>query len=44
MQRKKLTQKEIDWVNDYHAMVYKKVSPGLEPEVANWLKKKTTSL
>ena len=39
-----LTQKEIDWVNDYHAMVYEKVSPGLEPEVADWLKKKTIPL
>jgi len=36
-----LTQKEIGWINDYHTMVYEKVSSGLKPEVADWLKKKT---
>jgi len=42
--KKLLTQKEIDWLNDYHAMVYEKVSPGLESNVAAWLKKKTTPI
>ncbi len=39
-----LTQKEINWLNDYHTMVYEKVSPGLEPEVVDWLRQKTMPL
>ena len=39
-----LTSEEIDWVNAYHAEVYKKLSDGLEPELLSWLKEMTAPL
>jgi Xaa-Pro aminopeptidase len=39
-----LDQKEIDWLNTYHADVYEKLSPHLTEEERNWLKGKTESI
>ncbi len=33
-----LSVKEIMWLNDYHALVWKKLSPLLDEEIKNWLK------
>lgn len=33
-----LTNEEIDWLNDYHRMVYVKLSPDLNPDEREWLK------
>lgn len=33
-----LTKEEIDWLNDYHQMVYEKLSPDLNNEEKEWLK------
>lgn len=32
---------EIEWLNDYHAEVYEKIAPRLNPEEAAWLKAST---
>lgn len=34
-----LTAEEMDWLNDYHRMVYEKLSPDLNNEEKEWLKK-----
>lgn len=39
-----LTQEEKDWVDDYHAKVLEKLSPHLEGEALEWLKKATDSI
>jgi Xaa-Pro aminopeptidase len=39
-----LDQKEIDWLNNYHTEVFKKLSPFLTSEEKIWLKNKTTHL
>lgn len=39
-----MTQEEIDWLNDYHAMVYDKLSPLLNEEEKEWLKQATKPL
>ena len=39
-----LSQKEIEWVNAYHAEVYEKLSPVLKQNVAIWLKDKALPL
>ena len=39
--RELMTQKEIDWINNYHTMVYDKLSPHLNEEENSWLKEKT---
>ena len=44
MDRHLLSDPEIEYLNTYHQQVYEKVSPGLDPEVAAWLKKKTDPL
>lgn len=33
-----LTEEEIDWLNEYHRMVYDKLSPDLNNEEKEWLK------
>jgi Xaa-Pro aminopeptidase len=38
-----LDQKEIEWLNSYHAFVFKKLSPHLTEDEKNWLKEKTTN-
>ncbi len=37
---KLLSKKEIEWLNDYHQMVYEKLAPFLPQEERAWLKKK----
>ena len=37
----KLTEAEKQWLNDYHAAVYEKLSPYLEEEIRLWLKEET---
>ncbi len=39
-----LDQKEIDWLNSYHAEVYEKISPNLTEAEKLWLKRKTEPL
>ena len=39
-----LSSEEINWINDYHALVYQKLSPQLESEESEWLKEKTRFL
>jgi Xaa-Pro aminopeptidase len=39
-----LDEKEIDWLNSYHAEVYEKISPFLTSEERKWLKDKTNDL
>ena len=41
MNRKLLADFEIDYLNGYHKQVYDALSPGLDPKIAAWLKKKT---
>lgn len=36
-----MTDAELDWLNGYHAMVYDRLSPLLQPEEVAWLKEKT---
>lgn len=39
-----LTPEEKQWINEYHAMVYEKLSPLLDAEETVWLKVKTASI
>jgi Xaa-Pro aminopeptidase len=39
-----LDKKEIDWLNNYHAEVYEKISPFLNEDERLWLKEKTEPL
>lgn len=39
-----LDPKEIKWLNDYHQMVYDKLSPRLEGEALEWLKANTQTI
>lgn len=39
-----LTEEEIKWLNDYHLMVYKELSPALDKEEKAWLKKATANI
>jgi len=39
-----LSQKEIEWINAYHAEIYEKLSPVLKQNTAQWLKDKTMPL
>lgn len=39
-----LTEQERQWLNDYHAEVYRRISPLLDNEEEKWLKKKTLPL
>ena len=39
-----MTDKEIEWINDYHAMVRNRLTPFLSQEEAAWLEKKTQPL
>ena len=36
-----LTDKEVEWLNNYHTMVFDKLSPHLNDEEKAWLKEKT---
>lgn len=39
-----LTPEEKDWLNDYHRMVFEKLSPWLEEDDKNWLEEATKPL
>ena len=39
-----MTDEEIEWVNDYHAMVRSRLTPFLSPEEAAWMAEKTRPL
>jgi len=39
-----LDKKEIEWLNDYHAEVYEKISPYLTQSEKKWLKEKTVAI
>ena len=39
-----LSEKETWWINDYHTMVFDKLSPKLEADEVEWLREKTSAL
>ena len=39
-----MTDEEIDWLNDYHAMVRARLLPLLNEEEGEWLTRKTQPL
>jgi len=39
-----LTDAELEWLNDYHGEVYRKLSPALNDKEKKWLKSKTARL
>ena len=39
-----MTKREKELLNGYHRMVYEKISPYLEPEEKEWLKKYTREI
>ena len=39
-----MTEKEIEWLNSYHEMVYDRLSPMLDEEEQQWLHRKTTAI
>lgn len=39
-----LTREEVNWLNDYHKSVYKKLSPALDGKEKKWLKEKCKSI
>ena len=39
-----MTEKEIDWLNNYHEMVYDRLSPMLDEEEQQWLHRKTMAI
>nr|WP_281357866.1 aminopeptidase P family protein [Desulfobacter latus] len=44
MDKTMMSLAEINWINDYHQMVYDRLAPGLDTPVRQWLKEKTKSL
>jgi len=41
---KMLSDKQIIWLNEYHAEVYDKLNPYLEDDLKKWLKTKTAKI
>jgi len=39
-----LDEKEKDWLNNYHQMVYDKLSPYLDEEEKDWLRNETRKI
>ena len=39
-----LTKREVEWLNDYHSTVYKKISPFLNKKEKAWLKEKCSKI
>ena len=39
-----LSDEERQWLNDYHAMVYERLSPYLNKEECDWLKNETSKI
>lgn len=39
-----LSSEEVEWINNYHQMVYNKLSPHLEEPEKKWLEDKTSSI
>ena len=42
--RENLTEQELDWLNDYHAKVYKMISPLVNDDVRHWLREATNEI
>ncbi len=42
--KKMLDNEEIRWINEYHKVVYERLSPHLPPEIKLWLKQQTDTL
>ncbi len=40
----RMTRREIEWLNAYHAKVYENISPSLPPEERQWLREVTAAL
>lgn len=39
-----LNSEEVQWINDYHGIIYEELSPHLSDELSDWLKNETKSL
>ena len=39
-----LSEKELNWINQYHNTVYKKLSPFLSEDIKEWLRNKTSEI
>lgn len=39
-----LTNKELEWLNDYHTEVYRRLEPLLDVQEKVWLKEKTKAM
>lgn len=39
-----LTKDEVIWINDYHNLVFNRLSPGLNEEESNWLREKCKAI
>jgi Xaa-Pro aminopeptidase len=44
METEIMTQEEVEWVNNYHKEVYRRLSPRLNDEQKEWLRNKTREL
>lgn len=44
LQMELLEKAQIEWLNGYHELVYEKLSPGLNPAEAAWLKEATKAI
>ncbi len=44
IEKSMLTTEEVLWLNDYHKMVYDKLSPYLKEDVKKWLKDETCGI
>ena len=42
--KNELTKEEIEWLDNYHQTVFEKLSPALDSEAKEWLKKATDKL
>ena len=44
LDKRLLTDQEIEWIDNYHSLVFEKLAPGLNDDVKDWLKAKTQKL
>lgn len=44
IEKSMLTQEELNWLNDYHQLVYKQLSPRLSGKAVEWLKANTKAI
>ena len=44
LDKKYLTERDIQWINEYHEEVYRQLSPYMTPEEKEWLREVTLRL